>query len=381
VYMGISGQIMPVTIPSDTGNGLRSGGPGALAPLSFDPRARLERAQPWSVRLEERRQRGMLMPGLQSYVRRQARADGAGDSVGISHDSSVIPLPVLYPFFGMASRKHAPTLGIDAQVALLMMRPAAIIASPYMDWRVGREVHVGVTPEFLILPFLLPTGLGINFSAPFWISWYRYGYYNQDIEYNLAGVTNLTGFVSPELSPFVRIGDNAQGGQATEPDTSVTNKLWLMTGLEFRQGLPVLRYGSVIVGTDDYLSVLGDEQEDPMGELAGESSLYAQFGGNVECVFPIVRNINRGRLYADNLYGAVYYALTVYGDGDFLSHGSLRVIGDPLSDTTDVSVAHTLGARVDFGFIKSYVLTRRLSAGVSWEFVKQRLSFSFMVLL
>ncbi len=376
MYLGVAGEIMPARSPKNPSDSLQSSRRD-IAHMPLTRENALRRAEP--PRLRRARNDGYVLPLAQGYIENAAAA--AGDSLGSSDDSVTIPLPLLVPFFGRTNRNHTPTFGLDVQGVLLTVMPMAMLVSPWVEIQLGREVYCGATPQIMVMPMLLPAGTGVVASFPLWLEWFRYGYYNQDIEYNLGDVTLLSVSISPEVSPVTRISGAAAEEEAVSSDTSVTNEVWLAGGLDFRHGFPILRYASVSPKLQGYWALLGNRITDPAGVLDGESRAYAQVGTGVDFVFPIVRNINRGRLYGDNLYAALSYDLSVYGNSSFFGGPDFSVIGDPLSDTADVSVAHTVGAAVEFGFIKNYLFSRRLCAGVSWEFVKKQVFVSFRMLM
>ncbi|MBD3390659.1 MAG: hypothetical protein GF418_01425 [Chitinivibrionales bacterium] len=357
MYLGAGGAIQPVLTPVDSTQAAANGRSNRVrhATRAYD-----------LARPSYRRHANAGRPGIgppRLFDGMQLRQNG-GSLDSTAGDSSLLVLPLLVPHFGIQSRRWTPTIGLDAQ-AVLVMVPELVMASPYVEWHVARDVYAGITPQIMIAPVALAmSGSGLLVSCPLWVHWFRTGYHNQDLGYNRADVTELSAILSPQLTPVSTIRYDFQG---TPVDTSYENHLWLMTGVEFAHGFGIRRYASLSLRTRNTIYFMGGDLTDPEGELAGGSGTYTSLSAGTEFAFPLVRNINRGRLYADNLYGAVSYDIGLYANSGFLGGPDAGRISSPSADSASAVASHTLGARVNLGFIKRYSFARRMSMGVLWE--------------
>jgi len=391
MYMGIAGQIMPVWMPNDTSSAgtLFNTTEAVRRPCASNAHAGFERmselARPLKQRHEEQRRRAMMLPAVDEYAPRAALAAAAPPADSM-RDSSLIPVPLLVPMLGMMSSRFSPTIGAQGQALMVLAKgglfPYALIIDPSIEWRLGRDVYCGVSPEITIIPLALfaASGAGASLTAPLWVSWTNTGYYTQDLTYNLSGVTMLTGFAGPEILPVVRISNTTQNGRIVASDTTVAVKPFMVTGVDFMHGFPLWPYASLILATQDYFVFSATPHDDPMGALDGESGTYGMVSGQCRLTFPLVRNINRGRLYADNFYGNVFYSLSVYGNADYFGSPSLAAVVEPRADVSNAAVTHTVGIGIDLGFIKKFAFARLLSASAGYEFFNGAFQFSLRVM-
>jgi hypothetical protein len=315
-----------------------------------------------------------LLPAFTALQRRSAAAGSAPtDSGSAVAPSKQFTMPLFFvPMIGLENRRHEVTLGLQAQAMLTsLLMPVMVAVAPSLDWHCSRDVYCGFSP---VIQVALSTFIGSEplyiASFPLWVQWQRMGYINEDIDYNLSDVTALTATVAPQALPLRLIKGN---------DTTTAMGGMFMAGIQFRHGFPLGRYSALSLVSEDLLQVFSEKTDDPQGYVDGFSDLYAQLSGGLEYTFPIVRNINRGRLYADNLYGTVFYNCITYGNREGLAGLSERQLFDPPQGRETVMVAHIVGAGLDFGFIKKYTFNRRLALKAGWDLAGRNSFVNFAV--
>ena len=384
--MGASGALIPTKLDlsgNDTSNAALTKRMAPAADISLYRAL----AAPHHVRRSRSKQRAPLLPSIEQRLNSCASAMANGSESDSASDSTLIPLPILIPFVSRYNYAHTATLGLDVQALLYMMVPASILAYPSMAFHVARDVYVGAGAEIEFAPMALFAGGGGagRIGFPMWLQWLRSGYYNEDLQYNYADITQMDIVAVPQVVPFMTTYSTTSIGSFgidTTKDTTYSAEFMLMGGAFFRHGFPVLRYASLALRTSDFFYSLTEEFSDPAGLLdSSSSSFYLQCNAGAEFTFPLIRNINRGTLYSDNLYGSLSYDLALHGDRAFWSSPDSDIFSNPQSDTGHVVMLHTVGARLDFGFRKQYMFSRLLSIGAQWEFVRKQLFVSFRLLV
>jgi hypothetical protein len=336
---------------------------------SSGPAGFSKKAVPYEQRFAERRKNAMIEAPLTSGINAGA---AAAESESDDGDSVLFPIPALVPMFGVVNKAASATFGIDAQIALMLMIPEYILVQSYFEWQVGRDVFLGFSPALQLVPLYFLAGEGdaaAALSIPFWLTWSTYGYYNQDIMYNLAGISLLRVFAGPEVMPI----DSTMSSELRNSEELVSSAAFISGGLEYLHGFSLTRYSSIIAGTSESIMYSATGIEDPVGKLSGESHVYANLGASANFVFPIVRNINKGRPYGDNLYGNVSYDIGMYTNRIFFRDFDF-------DDDSCIRMSHRFGAGMDLGFIKKYLFERRLSAGIGYEILNSEFSLSLKVM-
>ena len=95
---------------------------------------------------------------------------------------------------------------------------------------------------------------------------------------------------------------------------------------------------------------------------------FANFAAALE--FPLARQINKGKRYADALYGELLYEVSLYANRDLTASmlcNSLTKASPGAADSGHVTVSHCIGAGIHMGFIKSYTFSQMLTLQVLWD--------------
>jgi hypothetical protein len=356
-YLGAVGNIIAAPQAAITADTLDDG-------YAARQRARTARVQRYA------QPRGPLMRNRPEVISR-ALAGHHGLSSGpyLQADSSITydttvgvrALPLLIPFAGWENRTKAPAFGLDIQAALLMVIPYAINVSPYMEHQVSRNGFWGVSLLLELYPTMLLSGnvqQALFGSLPLWIYWSREGRINEDITYNYNGVTAVRGYCSPQVHP---VWDKAAVADTLLGDSVYTVQPGILVGATATHGFPVIsRYVSLRLSAD--LSFLGfaDKEVDQRFILGGREKWYVESANSARLIFPVIRNINAGRNYLDNVYGSVGYQHSVYGNGAFLRNFDF-------ADTQSVRTVGLITASLELGVIKSYLFASRIALSAGWE--------------
>jgi hypothetical protein len=361
--MGLAGMFMPMMIDkADTNSANRQ--------LQSSTRVAFDSNILWA-KIRTRIRSDVRLPSLNFAAASIRRADrGVAAATAPTTDTSsgktYLPQVLLAPFIQMQNSARQMTLGFSGQTYLnYLLIPVIFDLAPSLQWHCARDLMCGFSPEIMLYTAAFIKNQPLYFTTfPFWVQWQRTGYYNEDVDYNLADVTQVEAFTAFQTAPLeMRRFD----------DTTYTTARMVNSALQARHGIPVRRYASIGIRTDDYLQSVSATINDPKGLLNNASTFFAQINAGVDFTFPIVRNINRGRLYADNLYGTVLYDWTLYGNKDGFSSRSAH----PSDTPDDIAVFHTVGARIDLGLISSYTFMRHLALAGGWEFGGRGGFFSF----
>lgn len=336
-------------------------------------------ARPSFMRRQNKKLYGRISPALKRDL---LLATMAYDSDDNTSDASESPIsgPYLIPFFGAENRTLKPTIGFDAIAALVLLVPAVIYVDPYIEWHLARDLYFGISPSFLIRPGLLfSDGMaGFGMSSPVWIQWIYKRYSNEDIYYNKAGISSLNVFVGPDVIPVVEIEDTYDtSGSLSESDTTFETVVSLSFGLEFMHAFPLFKYASFTLSTQNYGLKFNKEVSGSIGRYYDSTSYDFLLTSSNRAAFklPIIRNINRGRLYADNLYGSLFYQLDFAGTEEYFSEPKKDAFLDKKYSTDFASVSHLLGAGIEFGLIKNYMFMRKLKVEAAWDFFYEEFNF------
>ncbi len=281
------------------------------------------------------------------------------------------PLPLIVPFGGLQNRTAAVTYGIDLQFNLVQLIPAFISATPYIEHHVSRDWYWGVASIVQLAPLALLGGHqnSITGSLPIWVYWSRNGYLNEDYGYNVNGMSSVQAMVSPECMP---VWDRAGTSRDTvlSADSSFTTTFALSAGLTASHGFPIFsRYASLRLTTSENVLVFANDEIDQYGVLAGRENTYVHSVNSARFIFPVWRDINRGRNYLDNLYGSIGYSARVYGNSAFLR-------AFDFSDETAVDIRHEISASLELGMVKHYFFRQRFTLSGTWEPGERNYTFS-----
>jgi hypothetical protein len=141
-------------------------------------------------------------------------------------------------------------------------------------------------------------------------------------------------------------------------------------GLECTHGFPFTRYSALILGASGFHTAYSDSVNDPKDTLRGMSMNYTSANLEAAFAFPLARQINKGKRYADALYGKLIYDISLYANRDLsasaLGNALKRSSHNP-ADSGHVIVSQYIGAGINMGFIKSYTFPQALSLQVLWN--------------
>lgn len=273
------------------------------------------------------------------------------------------------PFWGIESRSFKPTIGIDIEVQILSMVPYGFYSSPFIDFQISRDVHVGFSPMLSLYPILLMDekySEGV-FAAdmPLWLNWVHTGAINEDIQYNLGGISFAEIYAGPQVSPQV---------EEINGDTLIQSSFIFKAGLNAVHYFPLLKYASISLGGSFQYSVSNKEMNSTTGVWTNDEitamidtvESNTIIGGvlSSDVAFPIVRNINRGPLYADNLYGGFHYSTSAVASGKFLENSDKKLITGKDFYSPNAYCDHKIGVSLTLGLIKDYMFERRLQVMV-----------------
>ncbi len=323
-------------------------------------------ARPGFLRRQEQKRYGYISP----LVKRDMRLSNETlDKNDTSKTESTFNTPFLIPIVGYESHKFKPTIGIDAQFILSGMVPAMIYLDPYIELRLNRDLYIGASPNFSISPILLFMGetVGFGMSFPLWVNWDYHRYINEDISYNNAGRTTVSGYLGPEIEPYIEI-DNTD----TISDTTLETMPTMAFSVQFKHSFPFFKYSSFSISTEIYEKIFGEKLAEYGGitDSLDSKSLFATYD-TIAFTFPIFRNINRGKLYTDNIYGSIFYGIHFASSGKFMSEPKGEIFYNKDYYSPYASVSHIIGMGIETGFIKNYMFGRKLKSFVAWDLFKK----------
>jgi pantothenate kinase len=112
---------------------------------------------------------------------------------------------------------------------------------------------------------------------------------------------------------------------------------------------------------------------DPLDTLYGASDAYTTAGLSARLCFPIARQINRGRRYADAFYGSIDYKAQFYSNAVVTERALSYAVSRPSYNGRHFFVEHDIGATLTFGCTKSYNFSQMNSLSVLWNVWAKRL--------
>ena len=328
-------------------------------------------ARPSFMRRQNKTLYGRISPALKRDIIVAARAYESRNDTS-DNGGSPFSIPFIVPFLGAQNRTLKPTIGFDAMAALVLLIPAVIYVDPYIEWHLARDLYFGISPSFLIMPIqLFSEGMaGFGVSSPVWIQWIYERYFNEDIYYNNAGISSMNVFAGPDVQPVVEIEDTYDtSGNLSEPDTTVETVVSLSFGLDFMHAFPLFKYASFTLSTRNHGMKFNKKVSGTISRYNDTTRYDFLLTSSSRAAFtlPIIRNINRGRLYADNLYGSLFYQLDFAGTQDYFSEPKNDAFLDKKYSTDFASVSHLIGAGIEFGLIKNYIFMRTLKIEAGWD--------------
>jgi hypothetical protein len=213
-------------------------------------------------------------------------------------------------------------------------------------------------------------------ELPLWIQWVNLGYYNKDIQYNFAGLTQIELAAGPHWIPYQSIFSSYSGSGTAQLDTS--NEMtggWVVQAYAYHY-FPIFRYASFGLGTQNMWQSFGDALLDPQDKLGGASTGYLNSSVTTELNFPIVRNINWGKPYLDALYGTVAYEVSFYGNKTFFTNGTMRILQEEMQGfdrDSSLMVSHTVSAGLKLGMIRAHAFSLMPTTTISYEILSKKL--------
>jgi len=279
-------------------------------------------------------------------------------------------LPLLGPSISYLNTNGAVSFGFNANVTVLYFIPYIFQLQTQATWQIARDFYAGIFPSIEIVPiagFSIPQAM-----LPIVFTYSTSGYFNTDINYNLADVTQLQLGLMPESFMYNvvnLINDSAETRQGS--GTTIV--------LSAMHGFGILKYSSVVVHTDDSYTELSDKLNDPQGIFPGNSMEYVSIDAGASVVFPMWRQINGGPAYADALYGEIGYDLQTYTNTTTLKAPFEKAFTNATWDTNHIFVGHVFSAGVKLGFFKSYIFGRLLSANAYWDTFNKKYGFKLSV--
>jgi hypothetical protein len=230
------------------------------------------------------------------------------------------------------------------------------------QWQISRDVHAGFAPQVQFYTESLLAGHFIAMTdLPFSLLWSFYGYENTDMQYNMSDETMLQATFDPSFFPIIKTSDI---------DTIIEDASAITCGIECAHGFPLTRYSSLVVSAAGYYSTYSDSVNDPQDALKGMSTDYTTGYLAAALEFPLARQINKGRRYADALYGELLYEVSLYANRDLTASAlrkSLTSAPRSFADSGSVAVSHYIGAGIHMGFVKSYTFSQMLTLQVLWD--------------
>jgi hypothetical protein len=298
-----------------------------------------------------------------------AAAATAASSTDSSSGPSISWMPVLAPGLGIQNSTNEISLSFNAQAVIVLMMPMYISVAGEGFWQLARDWYFAASPQALVYIMAFEY---TSVAIPLGLIWFTYGYQNEDIGYNDAGVTRLQVSVTPE---FFGTADT------TDPNHTVYARKSAFTyGLSFSHGFPILKYSSLILKSDNsYTQLSSGDFIDTRHLVKGLSSEFLTLDAGASFVFPIWRQINGGPAYADALYGEVGYDFSIYSNTMNLGGHLDRAFLDPSFSNDRIYPQHLVTTGTRLGFYKSYAFARTLTAKILWDMMRNGLGCAFTI--
>ncbi len=333
--------------------------------------------KPGFQRRQDQKRYGRVTPA----IRRDCAVAVQQDDDSTESEESPITLPFIVPYFGIENRSYTPTLGVNVAIALVSMIPAVFYIDPYIEWHAARDLYLGISPMLGIMPLYLFAGesAGFGMSMPFWAQWQFQRYRNEDISYNNAGISQLRVYIGPDITPYVIIEETDESSDSMSVlDTNLITVGALSFGVEFMHSFPLLKYGSFSISTANYGMKFSEKVSGTVGTIdSADYRFLITSATRTAFTFPVIRNINRGRLYADNLYGTLFYQLDFAGTDSYFENPVNDVFIDKEFYTNDASVSHWVGLGLELGLIKNHVFGRTLNVEAAWDVLNKEIAVNF----
>jgi hypothetical protein len=285
-------------------------------------------------------------------------------------------VPVIIPGMGLQSKDH--TLSLEAKVQCYLFNvvvPGIANASCQVEWHIFRDVFADFSPQIQLYPTYLLSGQFFGSAAfPVSLLWMSSNYLNTDIAYNSRGQSYLKGTISPSYFPIGRTIAAGDGRDSTVFHAGSSTA----ARIQFGRGFPVMRYSSLVVGFSGSETWYSEPVADPTDSLKGASAIYTSLGLSAEYIFPIARQVNQGKIYADAFYGAFVYHTNFYTNSSSIS---LRSLGNAMAyrfyDSRHFFVEHCIGARLKLGVTKSFAFSQTNSFTLMWSIWAKRINVNF----
>jgi hypothetical protein len=301
-----------------------------------------------------------------------AAAVAAGQQSSSSDSGSGLStkwIPVLAPGIALQNRTQEISLAFEAQAVIALLVPAYLSVAGQGLWQMARDWYFAASPQALV--YVMAFG-NTSVMLPFGLVWLTYGYQNEDIMYNDAGVTRMQVSVTPE---FFGVADTSNPNAVTFARRSATTY-----ALSFSHGFPLMKYASVMLSTNDsYTKLSANDFIDTRHLLKGLSSEFLTIGAGASLVFPLWRQINAGPAYADALYGEVGYDFSLYANTLDLGGRLQQAFIDPSFYNDRIYPLHRISVGTRLGFFKSYAFGRMLSFKVLWDVMRNNAGFNFSI--
>ncbi len=294
-----------------------------------------------------------MLPGNGLNAATAAQGDSSGDNAALVGPSVFVQPMVMYenatqrPTFGFYLA-GVIGMGMGAMVQMVQLEP-------YCYFHLARDLYLGFWPYVELYPSY---GFSYYVSAPLYLEWLHTGHYEEDWYYTMRDIASVAAYGGPLLVP----SDN--GALAA-----------MEGGVQALWGVPLLRSSSVVLSADG--GVINANEPFGLGALADSvgSDLYLNGSAGVRWVFPIVKTINRGtRVYADALYGSLFWQTSLMAGRSFVYGASAGDIGDVFTGESgarpDAVATHTAGATLQTGLFKHYLFFRTLSLTCTYELLR-----------
>jgi hypothetical protein len=311
----------------------------------------------------------------ENYNKGQNSWHSSTDSGSSSSNISAL----LVPGLGWTNSEYAVSLGLNLQAMLVSaILPAVIYATGNATWQINRDLYFLFYPEFELYTYTLLSSSIISVTAlPFTLEFSSTGYINTDISYNLSDVTLIAGTIMPGFFPIGNTVYTSSGEDSTVYHTGSS----ITYDLQIKRGFPLTRYSSIVLGAEATLSDYSENISDPGDTLYGSSDIYTKTDFSAQLNFPIARQINRGALYMDALYGILTYNASLYTNRDISDRAFSTALWQPHYKQGIYCVEHSIGAGIRLGCTKSYTFSNINSIMASWDVwaKKMKISLSFFL--
>jgi hypothetical protein len=157
-------------------------------------------------------------------------------------------------------------------------------------------------------------------------------------------------------------------------DTTAERVTMPFAGIELFHAFPLFKYGARALSNSTQGLYSDRTLNGKIG--TGDSTEFRALlvsATKASFTFPIIRNINSGRVYADNLYGTVFYQVGFTATGGYFSSPSKDLIFDKQYSSPDADASHIVGVALKMGTIKYYNYQRMLNTVVSWDIFHEQL--------